>query len=66
MKIIDDIYDILAQNDNWATQGVKDNITSMIDYVDDDREVIVFRDKRGHEFELQLVKTYAPAPKVTK
>lgn len=62
MNIIDDIYDVLAQNEQWATQGVKDNITAMIDYVDDDRKAIVFRDSKGNEFELQLVKTYAPAP----
>lgn len=66
MKIIDDIYDILAQNSEWATQGVKDNITSMIDYVDDDREAIVFRDNKGREFELQLVRTYAPSSVVAK
>lgn len=65
MNLIDDIYDILAQNEQWATQGVKDSITNMIDYVDDDRQAIVFRDSKGREFELQLVKTYAPAP-VTK
>lgn len=65
MKIIDDIYDILAQNDQWATQEVKDSITNMIEYVDDDRNVIVFRDSKGREFELRLVNTYAPAPEVT-
>lgn len=60
-QFIDDVYDILAQNNEWATQGVKDSITNMIDYVDDDRGVIVFKDDKGREFELQLVQTYAPA-----
>ena len=65
-QFLDDVYDILAQNSEWATKTVRDDITNMIDHVDDDRGVIVFRDDKGREFELQLVKTYAPSSLVAK
>jgi bifunctional pyridoxal-dependent enzyme with beta-cystathionase and maltose regulon repressor activities len=61
-QFLDDIYDILAQNSDWVTDTMKDNITAMIDYVDADNGYIQFVNSKGVEFRLQLIKTYAPAP----
>ena len=65
-QFLDDVYDILAQNEQWATETVKQNITDMIDHVDANNGHIMFRNKDGKEFMLKLVSVYAPSELVAK
>lgn len=53
------VYDIVAQN--TVTQSERDEVTELIDYVDLERKVIIFKIAGGSKFELQLVETYAPS-----
>jgi hypothetical protein len=53
------VYDLLAQNN--ISKDEHNHITELIDYVDLDRNAIVFRTNKGKEFQLQLVDTYAPS-----
>lgn len=59
------IYDLLAQNPVSGAYGMSgrehDYITSLIDHVDTERNVIEFvNPETGVAFELQLVGTYSP------
>ena len=56
---LNNVYDVLAQND--ITRFERDYITDLIDCVDTDKNMIIFKDKTGREFVLQFVATYAPA-----
>lgn len=59
-EFINAVYDLIAQNPMKGAEN--DFLTDLVDYVDTDRNSIVFRNAKGKEFELQLVETYAPAP----
>ena len=59
-NFLNNIYDILAQNIDMVSKHDTDAITEMIDCVDGERNVIIFKHEDGREFELQLVQTYAP------
>lgn len=58
--LLNSVYDLIAQN--GVSQDERDDLTDLVDHVDLDRQTIVFKGRRGHEFELRLVGTYAPAP----
>lgn len=64
------IYDLIAQNPIKGAYGLldaeHDRLTELVDHVDTERNAIVFKNSDGKEFELQLVHTYAPAPKGVK
>jgi hypothetical protein len=55
-ELLNDIYDVLAQNNDMVKQDARDNITNLIDHVDSDRKAIVFINSKGEEFELRLTK----------
>ena len=65
-EFMNNVYDILAQNSKWATTQVKTEITALIDHIDSTDNYIEFRNARGVEFRLQLVKTYAPTSERSK
>lgn len=63
------IYDLIAQNPIAGAYGMSggehDHLTELVDHVDTERNAIIFiSPANGREFELRLVDTYAPAPKM--
>ena len=55
------IYDLIANNPvDKAYEMSHDEVVSMVDCVDHDRQAILFVDDNGVHHELQLVSTFAP------
>lgn len=51
-EILNDIYDILAQNK--VDKGARESILAMIDHVDNDTDEIVFNGNSGKQFVLRM------------
>ncbi len=65
-EFLNGIYDLLAQNDTDDSDIERDMLTELVDHVDTGRGYIQFKLDDGSEYQLRLVKSYAPAPKVHK
>lgn len=55
------IYDLIANNPvDKAYEMSHDEVVSIVDCVDHDRQAILFVDNKGVHHELQLVSTFSP------